>query len=99
MIFPFDLCTHIFVHIPYIHTHIYILSLLFLKLTQGDDPSVGNVNFWDELFLLKVNAVFLDRCISSLSEEQLMSLKVREKMIMCWWLVDNETVVIHRHTL
>ena len=23
-------------------------------ITQGEDPSTGNANFWDELFLLKV---------------------------------------------
>ena len=26
----------------------------FNFVTQGEDPSTGNANFWDELFLLKV---------------------------------------------
>ncbi|KJE93802.1 hypothetical protein CAOG_04545 [Capsaspora owczarzaki ATCC 30864] len=50
---------------------------------NGDNPSTASPHFWDELFLLKVNAVFLDRCITSLSEEQLMSLKDITNLIVC----------------
>ena len=32
----------------------YFVNLFFYVL-QGEDPSTGNPNFWDELFLLKVS--------------------------------------------
>lgn len=35
----------------------------------------NNPNFWDELFLLKINSVFLERCILLTSEEQFLALK------------------------
>ncbi|XP_064601985.1 LOW QUALITY PROTEIN: armadillo-like helical domain-containing protein 3 [Liolophura sinensis] len=42
---------------------------------QGEDPSTGNPNFWDELFLLKVNNAYLDKEFDKLSGEGLLSLK------------------------
>ncbi|XP_041371121.1 armadillo-like helical domain-containing protein 3 [Gigantopelta aegis] len=42
---------------------------------QGEDPSRGNANFWQELFLLKVNTNFLENEIEKLSGEGLISLK------------------------
>lgn len=42
---------------------------------QGEDPSAGNANFWEELFLLKVNTVFIESEIEKLSGESLLSLK------------------------
>ena len=44
---------------------------------QGDDPSSGNPNFWDELFLLKVNTVYIETEFDKLNGDQLLSLKVR----------------------
>ncbi|XP_064465666.1 armadillo-like helical domain-containing protein 3 isoform X2 [Ornithodoros turicata] len=48
---------------------------IYESLFQGDDPSVNNANFWDELFLLKVNVAFLEQQLSSLSREQLVERK------------------------
>lgn len=48
---------------------------------QGEDPSYGNPNFWDELFLLKVNTTFLESEIEKLSGEGLMSLKDNFNML------------------
>lgn len=42
---------------------------------QGDDPSTGNANFWDEFFLLKVNASFIESECEKLSGEGLLALK------------------------
>ncbi|KAL4232385.1 hypothetical protein ACF0H5_009953 [Mactra antiquata] len=42
---------------------------------QGEDPSAGNPNFWDELFLLRVNTTFIETECEKLSGEGLMSLK------------------------
>ncbi|XP_045188584.2 armadillo-like helical domain-containing protein 3 [Mercenaria mercenaria] len=42
---------------------------------QGEDPSAGNPNFWDELFLLKVNTTFIETECEKLSGEGLLSLK------------------------
>ncbi|CAH1784643.1 unnamed protein product [Owenia fusiformis] len=42
---------------------------------KGTDPSVGNPNFWDELFLLKVNTTFIETEFEKLSGDQLLSLK------------------------
>ncbi|XP_050395850.1 armadillo-like helical domain-containing protein 3 [Patella vulgata] len=42
---------------------------------QGEDPSRGNANFWDELFLLKVNTQFIEAEIEKLSGEGLLNLK------------------------
>ena len=45
--------------------------------SKGQNPAMNNNNFWDELFLLKVNVAFLERCIQLTGEEQLMLLKDR----------------------
>ncbi|ESO97238.1 hypothetical protein LOTGIDRAFT_239162 [Lottia gigantea] len=42
---------------------------------QGEDPSRGNANFWDEMFLLKVNTGFIENEIDKLSGEGLVNLK------------------------
>jgi len=42
---------------------------------QGEDPTGGSEVFWEELFLLKVNIKFLDRCFLLTGEEQLLALK------------------------
>ncbi|XP_013385441.1 UPF0668 protein C10orf76 homolog [Lingula anatina] len=42
---------------------------------KGEDPSLGNRNFWDELFLLKVNSPYIEKQFESLSGEQLLALK------------------------
>ncbi|KAK2143975.1 hypothetical protein LSH36_795g00020 [Paralvinella palmiformis] len=43
---------------------------------RGDDPSTGNPNFWDELFLLRVNTQFIENEFDKLTGEQLLALKV-----------------------
>uniref|UniRef100_A0A0B6ZUJ8 Armadillo-like helical domain-containing protein n=1 Tax=Arion vulgaris TaxID=1028688 RepID=A0A0B6ZUJ8_9EUPU len=42
---------------------------------HGEDPSNSNSNFWDELFLLKVNTQFIESEIDKLSGEGLLDLK------------------------
>lgn len=42
---------------------------------RGEDPSTGNTNFWDELFLLKVNVSFIENEFEKLNGEQLAALK------------------------
>lgn len=42
---------------------------------KGKDPSLNNQNFWDELFLLKVNVNFIKQQFDSLSGEDLVRLK------------------------
>lgn len=41
---------------------------------RGEDPSTGNQNFWDELFLLKVNTQYIESEFEKLSGEQLVEL-------------------------
>ena len=36
------------------HIRTLMRHMGFCFLPQGEDPSAGNANFWDELFLLKV---------------------------------------------
>jgi len=43
---------------------------------QGQNPSRDNPHFWEELLLLKVNAVFLETCVKDTTEDQLLVLKV-----------------------
>eukprot|EP01132_Coremiostelium_polycephalum_P009195 gene9195-11270_t len=62
---------------------------------KGDDPSQGQPNFWDQLFLIKVNIPFLERCIILTSEDHLLALKPNINRIFtkcCEWLKDNNTV-------
>ncbi|KAL3864628.1 hypothetical protein ACJMK2_006293 [Sinanodonta woodiana] len=42
---------------------------------QGEDPSAGNANFWEELFLLKVNMEFIESECEKLNGESLLALK------------------------
>ncbi|RUS18140.1 hypothetical protein BC937DRAFT_89107 [Endogone sp. FLAS-F59071] len=44
---------------------------------RGEDPSKQDPNFWNNVFLLKVNAPYLGECVQSISEQQLIDLKVR----------------------
>ncbi len=50
----------------------------FINFEKGNNPAQDNPYFWDELFLLKVNAPFLDACIKEASEEQCLALKVKK---------------------
>jgi len=45
------------------------------SLFLGNDFSRQQPSFWDELFLLKVNISYLERCIELTNEEQLFALK------------------------
>ncbi|XP_005106779.1 armadillo-like helical domain-containing protein 3 [Aplysia californica] len=42
---------------------------------HGEDPSVSNPNFWDELFLLRVNTQFIESEIDKLNGDGLLDLK------------------------
>ncbi|CAI9732858.1 Hypothetical predicted protein [Octopus vulgaris] len=42
---------------------------------QLEDPSTGNPNFWDELFLLKVKSSYIEAEFDKLNEDALVSLK------------------------
>ncbi|XP_060602329.1 armadillo-like helical domain-containing protein 3 isoform X2 [Ruditapes philippinarum] len=51
------------------------IVIIYEAFFQGEDPSAGNPNFWDEFFLLKANTVFLESECEKLSGEALASLK------------------------
>ncbi|XP_076345414.1 armadillo-like helical domain-containing protein 3 isoform X2 [Tachypleus tridentatus] len=42
---------------------------------RGEDPSCGNPNFWDELFLLRVNVDFIEGEFERMNSEELIRLK------------------------
>jgi hypothetical protein len=66
---------------PRLHAH---------ACTQGQNPSRNNPHFWEELLLLKVNAVFLETLVTQTSEEQLLALKVSPSLSLsrlCVWCV------------
>ncbi|KAG8195469.1 hypothetical protein JTE90_002641 [Oedothorax gibbosus] len=42
---------------------------------RGEDPSLNNVNFWDEFFLLRANVCFLESKFEALTYEELTALK------------------------
>eukprot|EP01133_Synstelium_polycarpum_P007882 gene7882-9253_t len=42
---------------------------------NGEDPSENQPSFWEQLFLIKVNVPFLERCIILTSEDHLLALK------------------------
>lgn len=42
---------------------------------RGEDPSLGNSNFWDEFFLLRVNVNFLESEFERLTSEEVVRLK------------------------
>ncbi|ELU05457.1 hypothetical protein CAPTEDRAFT_224372 [Capitella teleta] len=48
---------------------------IYEALFRGEDPSTGNQNFWDEFFLLRVNAQYLENEIEKLNGEQVQALK------------------------
>ncbi|CAL1538799.1 unnamed protein product [Lymnaea stagnalis] len=48
---------------------------------HGEDPSTTNPNFWDELFLLKVNTQFIESEMDKLTGESLLELKENLNLI------------------
>ncbi|CAG8564383.1 11677_t:CDS:10 [Funneliformis caledonium] len=48
---------------------------IYESFFKGNDPSAGQPNFWSELFLLKVNVVYLLKCLSDISQDQLLAIK------------------------
>nr|CAG8435995.1 10554_t:CDS:10 [Entrophospora candida] len=48
---------------------------IYENFFKGNDPSIGNANFWNELFLLKVNSSYLSKCFSEFSQDHLLSIK------------------------
>eukprot|EP00118_Oscarella_pearsei_P010758 m.68031 g.68031 ORF g.68031 m.68031 type:complete len:697 (+) comp35483_c0_seq1:52-2142(+) len=48
---------------------------IYEQLLSGDDPSEGKAGFWDELFLLKVNVVFIEESIDEISPRELLDKK------------------------
>ncbi|XP_066992007.1 armadillo-like helical domain-containing protein 3 isoform X2 [Anabrus simplex] len=48
---------------------------IYESFFKGEDPSLGNPNFWEELFLLKPKVPSLEAEIQKLSGEQLVALK------------------------
>ena len=57
--------------------------------------------FWDELFLLKVNYTFLERCVQLTSEEQLLLLKDNVSLIFrqCCYSIKDFNLVRVKHSL
>ena len=54
---------------------IFAIESLIQSL-QGRDPSVGVDNFWEDFFLLRVNAHALEEVLTELSEPELLKQKV-----------------------
>ncbi|XP_049813161.1 armadillo-like helical domain-containing protein 3 [Schistocerca nitens] len=48
---------------------------IYESFFRGEDPTVGNTNFWEEFFLLKPKVSHLEAEIQKLSGEQLVALK------------------------
>lgn len=48
---------------------------------QGEDLALSNPNFWDEIFLLKANAGYIERLFAKLNDEQLQALKENINML------------------
>ncbi|PKY55848.1 hypothetical protein RhiirA4_410828, partial [Rhizophagus irregularis] len=48
---------------------------IYESFFKGNDPSIGQPNFWSELFLLKVNATYLTKCLSEISQDKLLAIK------------------------
>ncbi|CAG8584694.1 2506_t:CDS:10 [Cetraspora pellucida] len=48
---------------------------IYENFFKGNDPSTGQPHFWSELFLLKVNAPYLTRCLTEISQDQLLAIK------------------------
>ncbi|CAB4429276.1 unnamed protein product [Rhizophagus irregularis] len=48
---------------------------IYESFFKGNDPSIGQPNFWSELFLLKVNATYLMKCLSEISQDKLLAIK------------------------
>ncbi|XP_054722195.1 armadillo-like helical domain-containing protein 3 [Uloborus diversus] len=48
---------------------------IYEAFLRGEDPSNGNINFWDEFFLLRANLVFLQKKFEQLTPEEVSGLK------------------------
>ncbi|KAG0265978.1 hypothetical protein DFQ27_000228 [Actinomortierella ambigua] len=50
---------------------------LYDQFLRGEDPSLGkdSEKFWDELFLIKVNTVYLSSSLRQMNEDQLLAIK------------------------
>lgn len=62
---------------------------------QGVDPSHGRPSFWDQLFLLKVNAQYLEAVVDGESVEKLAEIKVHINMLFseCVRLFEDENQI------
>ncbi|KAK5577733.1 hypothetical protein RB653_002680 [Dictyostelium firmibasis] len=68
---------------------------IYESFFNGEDPSENQPIFWEQLFLIKVNIPFLERCIILTSEENLLALKQNINKIFtqsCFWLKDSNTL-------
>ncbi|GAM23000.1 hypothetical protein SAMD00019534_061750, partial [Acytostelium subglobosum LB1] len=64
---------------------------------NGEDPSKDQPSFWEQLFLIKVNIPFLERCIILTSEDHLLALKPNINKIFthcCQWLRNSDAIRI-----
>jgi hypothetical protein len=68
---------------------------------QGQNPSRDNPHFWEELLLLKVNAVFLETCVKDTTEDQLLVLKANVSLIFenCVRMLHDGTKIRVLHAL
>ncbi|XP_078588857.1 armadillo-like helical domain-containing protein 3 isoform X1 [Branchiostoma floridae x Branchiostoma japonicum] len=57
---------------------------IYESFFKGEDPSLGNPNFWDEFFLMKANVAYIEKAFSKMTPEQLVALK------------DNINLLCHR---
>ncbi|CAG8466983.1 2673_t:CDS:10 [Paraglomus brasilianum] len=55
---------------------------IYESFFKGIDPAAGNPYFWNELFLLKVNAPYLSQTLAGMSEEKLLKIKHNINLIL-----------------
>lgn len=53
-----------------------LVTLSMFCYLKGEDPTLGNPNFWDEFFLLKPKMSYLLSQFEKLNDDQLLKLKV-----------------------
>ncbi|KAG1659842.1 Armadillo-like helical domain-containing protein 3 [Nymphon striatum] len=57
------------------------IILSYDKFFKGENPSVGNPDFWNELFLLKANVSYIENEFDKLSGDQVLAIKENINLI------------------
>jgi ribosomal protein L28 len=62
-----------------------------LLLARQTPPELGSTHFWDELFLLKVNVAYLESALATMSDEEILGIKVSGRNRIAWRRAANAT--------